>query len=126
VKKTFLIATALTSLVTGSHAQDPAPTLLSLLSRGIQQDIEETRSRCREFMSDGSAGGLSFHENAGLTLPALSGSLQAIMVNNVELCEGKSFKGANYNNRAGISSRSSSATVRSGRRLSKKTFTTSS
>ena len=53
-------------------------------------------------MSDGGAGdNLSFPDDAGLTLFTLSGGLQAVMVNHYELCDGKYFKGANYNNRGG-------------------------
>jgi hypothetical protein len=97
----MLLATAV-----ATHAED-APLLRSLPTE-VQGEIEGVRARCPEYID--SVKGIDSVEGSdytpqvvtsgdgGLIQFTLSGA-QAVMVDDVELCGGASFKGVNYSNR---------------------------
>jgi hypothetical protein len=91
VKKTFLIAAALTSLMTGGvHAQSDSSILRSLPA-AVQKDIEETRTSCRSTDNEINSG------DSGL-IQFLLGGKRAVLVDNIGLC-GDCYHGYNCTNR---------------------------
>ena len=91
MKKTFLIAAALTSLMTGGvHAQSDSSILRSLPA-AVQKDIEETRTSCRSTDNEINSG------DSGL-IQFLLGGKRAVLVDNIGLC-GDCYHGYNCTNR---------------------------
>ena len=93
MKKTFLIATALTSLMAGGvHAQDDSSILQSLPSK-VQEGIEVIRKACKEESSEVAAA----TGDSGLT-EFLLGGKHAVMIDHGMIC-GDCVKGVTCSNR---------------------------
>jgi hypothetical protein len=78
VKKTLMIATALTTGAFSSVAAQPSSSVLQSLPAEVQKEIEDVRAGCREVPTVSSG-------DDGLILFTVSGA-QAVMVSDLELC----------------------------------------
>jgi hypothetical protein len=93
VKKTFLIAAALTSFMTGDvYAQDDLSILRSLPAK-VQKNIEELRTSCKDHQSEAEVTS----GDDGLIQFTL-GSKPAVMIDNIMICGG-CMKGVSCTNR---------------------------
>ena len=90
----------LLAIAVATHAED-APLLRSLPTE-VQGEVEDVRAHCREHIDSVEGSGYTpqvvTSGDDGLIQFTLSGR-QAVMIDDVELCGGASFKGVNYSNR---------------------------
>ena len=81
---------------TMAEAQSTPSSVLQSLPAEVQKNIEDTRAACREYLKniDDSTTGDGFSGDYGLEEFTLSG-VPAVMVDNLKLCGGNCYKGAN-------------------------------
>jgi hypothetical protein len=93
VKKTFLIAAALTSFMTGDvHAQDDLSILRSLPTK-VQKSIEEMRTSCKDHQSEAEVA-----SGDGGLIKFTLGSKPAVLIDGIMIC-GVCIKGVSCSNR---------------------------
>jgi hypothetical protein len=85
-----LLGALATALAMPALAQSPSTTLRSLPTK-IQKSIEETRASCREQ----GVREESIYDDAGVMRFTLPNGVEAVVVNEGEICGGERIKGAN-------------------------------
>ena len=95
MKKAVFATVLMIGALSQGAAQNTSSVLQSLPAE-VQKNIEEIRAGCREYLKnvdDGTTGD-NFSGDYGLEQFTLSG-MPAVMVNNLKLCGGECYKGAN-------------------------------
>jgi len=101
MKKAVFATVLMIGALSQGAAQNTSSVLQSLPAE-VQKNIEEIRAGCREYLKnvhDGTTGDY-FSGDDGLVPFTLSG-VPAVMVDNLKLCGGNCYRGANCDNRAG-------------------------
>jgi hypothetical protein len=108
VKKAPVTAMALAALMAGmtSGAIHAATSVLRSLPTEVQKEIQDLRVSCREHIDgitrESASSDYRYHQvtagDDGLAIFTVSG-MQAVMVNDLELCGGECLRGTNCSNR---------------------------